>query len=180
MEKKNKIKRIALLGPESTAKSTLAEQLANHYNTVWVKEYSREYLAQLNRKYTINDVLTIAKEQLENENKLIKNANQLIFADTELIISKVWCEDVFNSCPDWIKENLIPNKYDLYLLTFPDLEWISDPVRENPHRRTFFFEWYERELVAIKARYEIIKGTGADRLNNCITNVENFLADTKK
>jgi NadR type nicotinamide-nucleotide adenylyltransferase len=180
MEKKNKIKRIALLGPESTAKSTLTEQLASYYNTVWVKEYSREYLAQLNRSYTINDVLTIAKKQLEIENELIKKANQLIFADTELIISKVWCEDVFHSCPDWIAENLTTNKYDFYLLTFPDLEWISDPVRENPHRRTFFFEWYERELVAIKARYEIIKGAGTDRLKNCISCIENFLADTKK
>lgn len=180
MEKKNKIIRIALIGPESTAKSTLAEQLAEHYQTLWVKEYSREYLAQLNEKYTLTDILNIAKKQLENENELIKNANKLIFADTELIISKVWCEDVFKTCPDWIMDNLCSNKYDLYLLTFPDLEWKSDPVRENPHRRTFFFEWYERELVAISANYKIIKGIGKDRLENCIAYIEDFLADTKK
>ena len=65
MEKKNDIIRIALIGPESTAKSTLSEALAKHYNTVWVKEYAREYLSILKSKYTLTDILTIAKEQLE-------------------------------------------------------------------------------------------------------------------
>ena len=180
MEKKNEdVIRIALLGPESTAKSTLAEALAAHYKTVWVKEYSREYLSTLTKKYTLNDVLKIAKEQLSQEKKLLSEANTFLFADTELIISKVWCEDVFKTCPEWISENIVPNKYDLYLLTCPDIPWEKDDVRENPERRTFFYDWYERELKNIHADYAVIKGEDAIRFNNCVTAIENFLSDSK-
>ena len=182
MEKKtDQIIRIALIGPESTAKSTLSEQLAGHYKTVWVQEYSREYLQQINRKYTLEDVLKIAQQQLELENRLIKKANRFIFADTELIVSKVWCEDVFNISPDWITKNILPTKYDLYLLTAPDLPWQEDPVRENPHRREFFFNWYESELKAINARYVVINGIGEMRLQNAIDAIdaiESFFAFT--
>lgn len=175
MEKKvNLVIRIALIGPESTAKSTLSEALATHFKTVWVKEHSRDYLKRINRKYVLDDVIAIAKEQLQQENELIEKANRFIFADTELIISKVWCEDVFNVSPAWINKNIIDFKYDLYLLASPDLPWIPDPMRENPERRQFFFEWYEKELKSIQANYTVIKGIGEDRLKNCITAIEKF------
>lgn len=174
-KKTEDIIRIALIGPESTAKSTLAEKLAKHYNTVWVQEYSREYLATLNRKYTLDDVLIIAKEQLKKEQQLISKANKFIFADTELILSKVWCEDAFKNCPEWISENLIAYKYDLYLLTSPDIPWEQDVVRENPHRREFFFEWYERELKSINAEFFVIKGEGDQRFQNCIKAIESSI-----
>lgn len=173
MEKQTQgVIRIALIGPESTAKSTLAESLAKHYNTMWVQEYSREYLASIDRKYTLDDIVIIAKEQLKREQKISTVANKFIFADTELLLSKVWCEDVFKTCPDWISENIISYKYDFYLLTNPDIPWEEDVVRENPHRRTFFFDWYERELKAINANYTVIKGQGKERLQNCIEAIE--------
>jgi NadR type nicotinamide-nucleotide adenylyltransferase len=180
MEKKNNsVIRIALIGPESTAKSTLSEALALHYKTVWVREYSRNYLSAINRKYTLEDILTIAKEQLEQEKKALIHANRLLFADTELIISKVWCEDVFQTCPPWITEKLEEFKYDFYLLTYPDLAWEQDDVRENPNRRAFFYDWYESELQRIHADYAVIKGDGKVRFDNCITAIENFLAVSK-
>jgi NadR type nicotinamide-nucleotide adenylyltransferase len=165
--------RIALIGPESTAKSTLSEKLAKHYDTVWVQEHSREYLANINRPYSLEDVLAIAQEQLKREQQLMEKADKFIFADTELILSKVWCEDVFKTCPEWISESILSYKYDLYLLTSPDIPWEKDPVRENPHRREFFFDWYERELKAIQADYVVIKGEGEERLQNCIKAIEN-------
>ena len=179
MEKKNNIIRIALLGPESTAKSTLSEALAKHYKTVWVKEYAREYLSGLTTKYTLDDILIIAKAQLELEKNALSTANNFLFADTELIISKVWCEDVFDLCPNWITENLIKNKYDLYLLTYPDLPWEEDELRENPNRRKFLFEWYEKELISIQASYTIINGANEQRLFNCIVAIENFSSHSK-
>lgn len=173
MEKQTQgVIRIALIGPESTAKSTLAESLAKHYNTVWIQEYSREYLASIDRKYTLDDIVIIAKEQLKREQEASKIASKFIFADTELILSKVWCEDVFKTCPNWILENLIPYKYDIYLLTSPDIPWEEDVVRENPHRREFFFDWYERELKLINANYAVITGQGQERLQNCIEAIE--------
>ena len=173
MEKKIEgIKRIALIGPECTAKSTLSEELAIHYKTVRVAEYARNYLAHLNRKYTLNDILIIAKHQLMEEEILIPNANRYLFSDTELIINKVWCIDVFKTCPNWITSRIITKKYDLYLLTFPDLPWQEDNLRENPYRREFLFNWYEQELINISANYSIINGIGEERLQNCINSIE--------
>ncbi|MBL7884027.1 MAG: ATP-binding protein [Bacteroidia bacterium] len=181
MEEKNKrIIRIAFIGPESTAKSTLSEQLANYYQTVWVKEYAREYIQQLNSKYCLNDIVEISKKQLQAEDELIKNANRFIFVDTEWINAKVWCLDVFKTCPDFILNNAISPKYDLYLLTYHDIPWKEDAVRENPNRRNFFFQWYERELKQINANYQIIKGENEVRFLNCIHAIENFCGSIKK
>lgn len=180
MEKNiSKPKRIALIGPESTSKSTLSALLAKHYKTLWVEEYAREYLKNINRKYTLEDIVTIAKRQLEIEKNKIPQSNKFIFVDTELIISKVWCEDVFKTCPDWILSNIEKEKYDFYLLCYPDIEWQKDSLRENPHRRQFFFDWYEKELKNISANYTVIKGIGDERLKNCISAIENNFSDSK-
>lgn len=178
-KKTQDIIRIALIGPESTAKSTLCEQLAKQFDTVWVREYAREYLSKLDRRYELNDVLTIAKKQLEEEQLKLKEAKRVIFVDTELIVAKVWCEDVFNTCPSWISEHILSQQYDLYLLTYPDLPWEADPLRENPHRRNFFFAWYERELKKINAHYATVKGNGDIRFMNANKIVKTFIAKTK-
>ncbi|MFL5766047.1 MAG: AAA family ATPase [Bacteroidia bacterium] len=175
MEKKDTIIRIALIGPESTGKSTLAKQLAEHYQTLWIEEYAREYLPKLSEHYTINDILAIAQEQLRRENAALPDAHKFLFADTELILAKVWSEDLYNDCPAWISDNILPYKYDLYLLTYPDLDWKEDPLRENPHRRKFLYDWYEKELKLIDATYAVIKGHGDARLINSIRAIENFL-----
>lgn len=169
MEKRDKnIKRIAIIGPESTGKTTLAQQLAEHYRTVWVPEHSREYISSLDRDYTLDDIVIIAQQQLGTENELAGKANGFLFADTELILAKVWCEDVFDECPAWIKENLAKQDYHLYLLTSPDLPWLPDNVRENGSRREYFFDLYKQHLDEMKLNYVVIKGTGEERLENAI------------
>lgn len=178
MESKNgKIKRIALLGPESTAKSTLSEQLAMHYNTVWVKETAREYLSNIQHHYTLDDIIEIGKLQLNEEQKLISQANKFIFIDTEFINLKVWCLDVFKTCPTFISEAIPKNPVDLYLLTYPDIPWQPDPLRENPNRREFLFEWYENELKQLNIPYQIIKGKNQNRLNNCLNAITFFFGN---
>ncbi len=173
------IKRIALIGPESTSKSTLSEFLAKYFNTNWVEEHAREYLKNIPRKYMLEDIIIIAKRQLEIEKDKIRKSNSFIFVDTELIMAKVWCEDVFKSCPDWILSNIEKEKYDFYLLCYPDIPWKEDPLRENPHRREYLFDWYEKELKNINASYIVINGIGDERLKNCITAIENKFSDSK-
>ena len=180
MAKELSVIRVALIGPECTAKSSLSKALALHYNTLYIEEYSREYIASLDRAYLLEDILVIAQEQLIQELTAIPNANKLIFVDTELIVSKVWCEDVFQITPKWFKERLAPLKYDLYLLTYPDIPWVADSVRENGHRRDYFYNWYQRELQAINATYKVVTGDGNNRLNNCIAFIEDFMRAQKK
>jgi len=176
MEKNNQpqpgIKRIALIGPESTGKSDLCAKLATHYQTVCVHEYAREYITRLGRSYTLHDIELISNLQLEKELMALKHAARFLFTDTEMIVSKVWALDVFKESPGWFDEKISVEPYDLYLLTMPDLPWIADPVRENGHRRDFFFSWYKNELDIRKLPYEIISGSGKERFTNALKAVE--------
>jgi NadR type nicotinamide-nucleotide adenylyltransferase len=167
-----KIKRIALIGPESTGKTTLSKQLADHYKTVWVPEYARVYVESLERPYTQDDIEHCAKKQLETEDEFFPKANQFLFCDTELILAKIWCEDVFKACLLWIEDEIPKRKYDLYLLTWPDLSFKADPVRENPGRREYFFDLYRSELEKRKFNFSIIKGEGKKRFENALKALE--------
>src|SRR5829696_6335358 len=89
------VKRIALIGPESSGKTSLCMQLARHYKTVWVPEYARTFMENLNRVYTYEDVIHCTREQIKSEDGMEEKANRLLFCDTELINYKVWFEDKF-------------------------------------------------------------------------------------
>ncbi|MGL5889984.1 MAG: AAA family ATPase [Bacteroidia bacterium] len=158
------IKRIALIGAESTGKTTLARALALRFNTVWVPEYAREYMTLNPGDYAINDVEEITRQHLRQEDELFIRAKNLLIVDTELITSAVWCEDVFGNCPQWITEQITGHRYDLYLLTSNDLPWVSDPVRVNSQRRDYFFNLYKQKLEEYQLPYEIISGRYEARL----------------
>src|SRR5690606_2245062 len=139
------LKKIVIIGPESTGKSTLCEQLANHYQTIWCREYAREYLLKYGTRYSYDNLLTIAKGQIELEDKAVasvlaasKNTvgPPLLFIDTNMYIMKVWCEFVFDKCHQWIIEQIVNREYDLYLLCNTDLPWIKDDLREYPDLET--------------------------------------------
>jgi NadR type nicotinamide-nucleotide adenylyltransferase len=168
MHSESSIKKIALIGPESTGKTTLCESLAAHFKTVWVPEISRNYIGALKRKYTLEDIEHCTKAQLTEEEKLKKKANGFLFCDSEMIIAKVWCEDVFKTVPEWIEDKVNTNLYDLHLLMLPDIPFEQDNVRENPHRREFFYNWYKRELEDRNFPYEVIGGVGEERFMNSI------------
>jgi nicotinamide riboside kinase len=162
------INKIALIGPESTGKTTLCAALASHYKTVWVPEMSRDYIGGLNRKYTLEDIEHCTHAQLNEEKSLLKKANRFLFCDSEMIIAKVWCEDVFKTVPAWIEEKVRTNLYSLHLLTLPDIPFEHDEVRENPHRRQFFFDWYKRELEERRFPFEVVGGIDEERISNSI------------
>src|ERR1700750_3155345 len=128
-------KKIVLIGPESTGKSTLCKQLANHYHTLWCPEYAREYLSLHGTKYDYDDLLEIAKGQVEAEEKyiqLVSKKNLPLFIDTNMYVMKAWAEFVFGKCHPFILEQIKKRKYDLYLLCNIDLEWVKDELREYP------------------------------------------------
>ena len=170
-----KVLRIAVIGPESSGKSQLCEQLADYFETSWVKEYARTYLMALNRSYNLEDIVTIYERQFEIEQEMLESAVGMIFIDTEFIIAKVWCENAFHECPPLIEKMIHTNPYDLYLLTAPDLPWQFDPLRENPGKGDFFFNWYVRILEVHSLNYKIISGGGDQRKECAIIAVKEFL-----
>jgi NadR type nicotinamide-nucleotide adenylyltransferase len=184
-----KLQKIVVLGPESTGKSTLCAALAKHYHTIWCKEFAREYLTQNGTAYTYENLLSIAKGQLANEEVAIEKAltqrnkdgiNKLII-DTDMYVMKVWSEYVFNNCDPFILEQINERKYDLYLLCDVDLPWTSDEMREYPDElpRKELFLIYKDLLVNQTTPWAVISGLGDDRINNAIQFIEKQLATTK-
>jgi NadR type nicotinamide-nucleotide adenylyltransferase len=127
------VRKVVIIGPESTGKSTLSEQLAKHYQTRWVPEYAREYLTNLNRPYDYEDLLIIAQKQLEQEDKISAVCTSpVMFVDTDMYVLKVWCEFVFGKCHSFILDQIVKRNYDSYLLCDTDLPWVADALREYP------------------------------------------------
>ena len=181
------LKKIAVIGPESTGKSTLCEQLAQHYHTAWCPEYAREYLDQHGKNYSYDDLLTIAKGQLilEDENaekvnsqwaKVNKQAS-VLFVDTNMYVMKVWCEFVFNKCHRFILEEIVERKYDLYLLCDTDLPWTPDELREYPDltTRQKLYRMYEDLMINQDVPWVSISGDYEERLQKAILATDKLL-----
>lgn len=174
MENSTGIKKIAVVGPESTGKSTISAQLADHYQTVWVPEYSREYCSKLTGPCSWDDEINMFKGQIALEDELIAKANTLLICDTTFITVKIWSEYVFGKAPVEVLTELPKRQYDLYLLMDIDLPWEDDPLRNFPDLREYFMEVWKKELHALNANYSLISGTQNVRKNNAIDTINHF------
>lgn len=172
--------KIAITGPESTGKSMLAKQLAAHYHALWVPEYARYYLQELGRDYDFDDILHIAQQQQQSQLAFEALSSNLLFSDTELLVTKIWCEVKYGRCHEWIDENLQQQHFDLYLLTDIDLPWEYDELREHPHQRKMLFGLYRQALEKHRFPYVIISGIGEQRLLNAIKAIESQRAVKRK
>jgi NadR type nicotinamide-nucleotide adenylyltransferase len=169
-------KKVVITGPESTGKSTLAEQLAKHYHSEFIPEYARTYVEKLNRPYVYEDLEHIAKRQIQDLKTYESNSNNIFFLDTYLIITKVWFDVVFHKHPDWIIESIKNSNIDLYLLCATDLPWQPDSVRENGgEKREQLFTMYQQELEKYGLNYRIVRGLGEERLDNATLFVDKIL-----
>ncbi|MBB6611283.1 ATP-binding protein [Pontibacter sp. Tf4] len=171
--------KIAITGPESTGKSTLSAQLAKHYNTVWVPEFARTYIASLNREYTIDDIEAIARGQLQQEQQLQASAGTILISDTDLLVLKIWSEHAFGRTPAFVLDRLQQQDYNLYLLMGVDLPWEPDPQREHPHLRQFFYDWYKRELQTMGVPFAEISGQQQERFRNALQHINALLRQAK-
>ncbi len=185
--------KVVVIGPESTGKSTLCEQLANHYKTEWVKEYAREYLLTNGTEYSYDNLLEIAKGQFALENaaiQLVENkatntsasnsSSEIILLDTNMYVLKVWCEFVFEKCHPWILNQIVENSYDLYLLCDVDLPWIKDELREYPDLeiRERLYRHYKDLLVNQSTPWVNISGNYQQRLDNAINAIDSVCIKT--
>ena len=179
------VKKVVIIGPESTGKSTLCKQLAEHYNTIWVKEYAREYLLKNGTTYSFENLLDIAKGQIASEELGIRNWEAVnhklqttnykpVFIDTDMYVMKVWCEFVFEKCHHWILNRIVERKYDLYLLCNIDLPWVKDELREYPDliSRQKLYHHYKDIMINQNVPWVDISGSYEERLQKAITAVQ--------
>lgn len=171
------MKKIVVIGPESTGKSTLCEELAEHYQTAWCAEYARDYLLQNGTAYTYDDLATIARGQLWLEAATAGSANgELYFVDTDLYVIKVWYEVAFGHCPAWILKQIAGSSCHLYLLCNTDLPWAHDGLREYPDltMRQRLFNMYKDIMIHSGVPWVEISGTERQRLQQAIRAVDTF------
>jgi nicotinamide riboside kinase len=194
------IKKIVVIGPESTGKSTLCQLLAKHYNTEWCPEYAREYLLTNGTNYSFDDLLKIAKGQVALEDSyellvvcgeksvvssqtkthdshLTTHTSPLLFIDTDQYVMKVWCEYVFGKCHTYIYEQIAQRKYDLYLLCNIDLPWVRDELREYPDEapRKELYAIYKNIMQNQPVPWIDISGNYEERLQKAIEAVDRIL-----
>ena len=161
--------KIIITGPESSGKTTLCKALSKHFNISFAKEFARHYINSLERGYTQNDLVSIAKGQLESEIN-----SQLL--DTDLITIKIWSEYKYGSCDKWILDQIEKQKIEkrFYLLCKPDIPWQADKQRENPSDREAIFEIYKEELEYLGHKYFIVEG--GDRTENSISKISPLIS----
>ncbi|MEX0812381.1 MAG: ATP-binding protein [Chitinophagales bacterium] len=167
------MKKIAVVGPESTGKSTLSKMLADELEGLWIPEYARIYLEANGLDYKKADVENIAKHQYELEKSAEEVAqNQWIVCDTNLLVIKVWMQYKYNDYPKWIDQKL--KQETLYILSKPDMPWVSDPLRENPHNRDELYEIYFDLLKKSGAQFTEVEGNEKQRLTNSLKWLSQF------
>ncbi len=178
-EPSNLIK-VVLFGPESTGKTTLSEQLARHYNTVWVPEYAREYLQNKwnNERKTCepHDLLPIAEGQMSLENSLANKATKVLICDTDLLETKVYSETYYvGHCDPILEKYALQNTYDLYLLTNIDVPWVGDDLRDKPNERERMFTYFKDTLEKYNRNFITLTGDKKTRLQTAVEQIDKLL-----
>lgn len=174
------ILKVVLFGPESTGKTTLSEQLARHYNTVWVPEYAREYLQDKwnNQRKTCEpqDLLPIAAGQMRLENSLTKKATEILICDTDLLETKVYSEAYYvGHCDPVLEKYALENSYDLYILTNIDIPWEEDDLRDKPTERDKMFKYFKDTLEKYHRNYILVQGDKKKRLKTAVEHIDKLL-----
>lgn len=168
----SKIIKIAFHGPESTGKTTLARQLAVHFNTVWAPEFARDYLQKkwdtTKETCVAADLLPIAKGQMQLENQALLQASRFLFVDTCLLTTKVYSEIYYGSCDPLLDEAAKEHQYDLFFLTDVDVPWEADDLRDAPNNRPSTFEKFKEALVNTNKPFYVLSGSAEIRLNKAI------------
>lgn len=181
LQKPINIVKVVLFGPESTGKTTLASQLAYHYQTVWAPEFARNYLQdKWNDKRQVceqEDLLPIAIGQMKLENKLAQKADRVLICDTDLLETKVYSEEYYDGIVDLNLEAAVEkNQYDIYLLTYIDIPWKFDSIRDRPGQRENMFNAFESALKKSNRPYVTLKGDEETRFKKAIEVIDEVIA----
>lgn len=166
---------VAILGAESTGKTTLCRDLAIHFDSPWVPEYMRTYLQEKwnteQQTCTWEDLLPIAQGQIALENKMALQAEQTtgyLFCDTSLFELMIYANWYYGECPDMLTTAALTHHYDLILLTEVDIPWVADDLRDSPFDRVAISTRFENELDYHNKAFRRIGGNRQNRVQQVV------------
>jgi NadR type nicotinamide-nucleotide adenylyltransferase len=168
--------RIAVTGPESSGKSTLAQDLAVLLKGVCIPEYARTYLENNGSHYSEQDVLDIGLMQYQLNHS--PDNKGIVICDTEMLVIHIWMQVKYGQTNPQIIEHLLNQRFDHYFLCKPDIPWEFDPLRENPNNRWELFERFEKELKRLSFPYSIVCGSPFERLSQCQKRIHQLLSSS--
>lgn len=157
--------RIAILGAESTGKSSLAAALAAHYGTVWVPEYLREFVDTHGRTPHEGEQLQIAMVQLEKEEHAAQAANRFLFCDTTPLMTALYSCHYFGRADGELEALANRHAYQFTLVTAPDSPWTPDGLqRESESVRQSIHATLIATLETKKIAYSLLNGDLTNRV----------------
>ncbi len=161
-------KRVCVLGAESTGTTSLAKALAEHFETVWVEEYGREYsekkLADNDPDWRTEEFATIADEQARREDEAARRANRVLICDTNAFATVLWHRRYMGSHSPEVEDIARRGRCDLYLLTGDEIPFVQDGLRDGEHIRHEMHRWFEEALAAQAVPWQILSGSHQERL----------------
>lgn len=169
------LKKVCIFGPESTGKTTMAKNLASYFKTAAVPEYARGLLELKGGKCDYEDIELIAKGQIASEKALARQANKILFCDTDVLTTEIWSNILFKKCPEWIKAEADRRDYDLYLLMDTNVPFVPDSQRYLPNERQLSLERCIEELEKKGRKYVLISGTWEERMKKAVNEVEKLI-----
>jgi HTH-type transcriptional repressor of NAD biosynthesis genes len=171
------VKRVSILGPESTGKTTLARALAAGLGTVWAPEWARVLLERRGGSLEGLDWSEIVRGQVASEEALARDANRVLICDTDPLAPTVWAETLLGACAPTLRDAALRRAYDLTLLTDADVPWVGDSVRYLPTGGRAFFARCEERLRDANRPYLVLRGSWAERTCAAVRAVEALVRD---
>jgi NadR type nicotinamide-nucleotide adenylyltransferase len=167
--------RVVLTGSESTGKTTIATEVARHYNVEVVPEFVRTFAEQKGAPIDFSDHGLIARGQMALEDEYLARSGRLLVQDTDLLSTVVYCRHYFGRCPEWIEEAARTRRPDLYLLCGTDIPWIADGIRDRGHMRETMQTLFEEAVAASGARSVDLRGDHPTRLRQAVTIIDSLV-----
>lgn len=169
----NGVELICFYGPESTGKSVMAQHMAAHYQTEFVPEVAREIVSS--NDFTVEEIIEIGKAQNARVLEKSKTANRLLFCDTDLITTQIYCRHYLKEVPPILIELELALKYDLYFLFDVDVPWVEDGMRDLGNARKEMFQTFKSELDRRHIPYHLVQGDWHTREEFIVSKIDQWL-----
>lgn len=172
---------IAIVGAESTGKTSLARALAQHLpgstglRCIWVSEWLREWCEHEGRTPRPDEQAAIA----ERQSRRIAEAalhHDLVIADTTPLMTAVYSDLLFDDTSLYGAALQDQQRYHLTLLTALDLPWQADGLqRDGPQVRAPVDARVRSALGSAGVAYSVVSGLGPSRLENALNAITPLL-----